>query len=424
MRIAFLIPILAVSVICFAEQDNQAGIPLVINEFMASNSTVIRDPQGQYDDWIEIYNYGTEAIDTGGMYLTDDLSVPAKWRVPVNNAAATTIGGGGYLLIWADNDTTDAGLHANFKLSAGGEEIGLFDNDGITLIDSIVFAGQTTDISFGRNRDAGDDWQSFGSPSPGAQNTGAYLGEVAEAEFSHNRGFYVTPFSVTIATETDGAVIYYTLDGSVPYQAAERGSSGGTVYTGPIPIHKTTYLRAMAVKTGFKPSEIKTQTYIFLDDVLQQSRSPSGFPSSWRGTAADYQMDPDIVQDPRYNSMMKDALLSIPTMSLVMVMDDLFDSSNGIYTNPTNRGVSWERPGSVELIHPDGEQGFQINCGVRIQGGWFRALNRARKNSFRLFFKGIYGPTKLRYPLFGDDAVDQRRIHVECGKVHRAVYAR
>ncbi|MHC4440078.1 MAG: lamin tail domain-containing protein, partial [Planctomycetota bacterium] len=170
MRILLLIPILSVSVVCFAEQGDQAGITLAINELMASNSNVIRDPQGQYDDWIEIHNYGPDAIDIGGMYLTDNLSDATKWRIPAGNPAATTIPAGGYLLIWADNDTTDAGLHANFKLSADGEEIGLFDTDGVTLIDSINFAEQTTDISYGRFPDAGDYWQNFETPSPGAQN--------------------------------------------------------------------------------------------------------------------------------------------------------------------------------------------------------------------------------------------------------------
>ena len=415
MRIPLLIPILAVLIICFAQGDvtdsiafaDQAGIPLAINELMASNSNVIQDPQGQYDDWIEIHNYGIEAIDIGGMHLTDNLSTPTKWRIPGSNSALTTIPTGGYLLIWADNDTTDAGLHANFKLDADGEEIGLFDSDGITLIDRIVFGDQTPDISYGRYPDADDNQRFFSVPSPGAQNISAYLGEVAEAEFSHNRGFYVMPFYVTIATETENAVIYYTLDGSEPYHVTARGFSGGTVYTGPIPINKTTYLRTKAVKPGWKPGKINTQTFIFLDDVLQQSRSPSGFPSSWGGTSADYQMDPDVVQDPRYNGMMKDALLSIPSMSLVMTKSDLFDSGNGIYANPNGHGISWERPGSMELIYPDGTDGIQVNCGIRIHGGAFRNWGLTKKKSFRLLFKGVYGPTKLRYPLFGEDAVEQ-----------------
>jgi len=127
---------------------------LVINEFMASNNSCLQDPQGQYDDWIEIHNFGSNPINVGGMYLTDDLSFPTKWQIPNNNPNATVITRRQYLLIWADNDTTDAGLHTNFKLGADGEQIALFDSDGSTLIDSITFPAQTTDISYGRYPDA------------------------------------------------------------------------------------------------------------------------------------------------------------------------------------------------------------------------------------------------------------------------------
>jgi len=105
------ISLISIAVIFFFSDSvilAEQGIPLVINELMASNSTSVQDPQDQYDDWIEIHNYGDDAIDIGGMYLTDNLSSPTKWRIPDNNPAATTIPAGGYLLIWADNDTTDA----------------------------------------------------------------------------------------------------------------------------------------------------------------------------------------------------------------------------------------------------------------------------------------------------------------------------
>ena len=154
-------------ILYFAGSVNAVEVTLVINELMASNRNAIPDPQGQYDDWVEIYNYGDNAIDIGGMYLTDNLSDTTKWRIPAGNPAATTIPAGGYLLIWADNDTTDSGLHASFKLDADGEQIALFDTDGVTIIDSIIFAKQTTDISYGRYPDAGDDWQIFAFPSPG-----------------------------------------------------------------------------------------------------------------------------------------------------------------------------------------------------------------------------------------------------------------
>ncbi len=400
----------------WAEEPRNTDAPLVINEFMASNSSYSQDPQGEYDDWVEIYNYGPNAIDIGGLYLTDNLSVPTKWRTPDGNPAATTIPPQGYLLIWADNDTTDPGLHANFKISTVGEEIGLFDTDGSTLIDSVAFGEQTNDISYGRYPDANDNWRFFGLPSPGKQNIGAYLGEVAEAKFSQDRGFYDTPFSITITTKTEDAVIYYTLDGSEPYHSAHGGRfSGGMVYTNPIGINKTTCLRVRAIKPGWKPTNMDAQTYIFLDDVIRQDHQATlnaGFPGSWGGTSPDYGMDPDVIGQNRedlfngiYAATIRDDLKSIPTLSIAMNIDDMF-GPEGIYTNSTRHGIDWERPASVELIYPDGSEGFQVNCGIRIHGGYFRQHNATKKHSLRLLFKGIYGPTKLQFPLFGKEAVD------------------
>jgi hypothetical protein len=381
---------------------------LVINEFMASNNSSIRDPQGEYDDWIEIYNFGTDDVDTGGMYLTDDLSDTIKWQIPAGNPAATTIGAGGFLLIWADNDTSDAGLHANFKLSAGGEEIALFDSDGITMIDSIVFLDQNTDISFGRYPDAGDSWGFFEPPSPGAENSGGYIDEVDTPKFSHDRGFYDTAFYLTIATETEDATIYYTLDGSEPYTFGGRLPSG-TVYTEPILITKTTCLRAKAIKAGWKSSQIKTHTYIFVNDVVRQSPSGSapGYgwpPGSVNGQVIDYGMDPDVVNDSQYKNLMDDSLLAVPSFSLVTDLEHLFDSSTGIYVNAMNEGRAWERPVSVELLNPDGSEGFQINGGFRIRGGWRRRPHNP-KHPFRLFFRAEYGQARLRFPLFEDEGV-------------------
>ena len=213
-----------------ADLGQQSDIPLVINEFEASNSSSAQDPQGQYDDWIEIYNYGDDAIDLEGMYLTDDLSVPDKWQIHSNTRGATTIQPGGYLVIWADNNINDAGLHANFRLNTAGEEIGLFDTDGNTLIDSVIFLGQTTDISYGRYPDASDNWQSLGDPSPTSENTTVYQGFVEEVEFSHSRGFYNTSFTVTLTTKTEGATIYYTTDATWPYELTSRGFSTGRTY--------------------------------------------------------------------------------------------------------------------------------------------------------------------------------------------------
>ena len=395
-----------------SHQGYGTEIPLAINELMASNSSNIRDPQGQYEDWIEIYNYGTEEIDTSGMFLTDNLSKPTKWQISGGSRGERVIPAGGYLLIWADGDTSDSGLHANFKLSSEGEEIGLFDIDGVTLIDRIDFPDQTNNISFGRYPDAGDALHFFATPSPKAKNENAYSGEVADVKFNRTRGFYNTPFSVTIATETEGAIIYYTLDGSEPYDTSLGRFASGSVYTNPIPINGTTCLRAKAIRHGFKPSNTDTHTYIFLADTIrknQQQVLSAGYPSNWYQTyPADYEMDPQIYNDSAYADLMDDALLSIPTLSVVTNKDNLFshekDPDKGgiyIYTGHSSTGgQDWERPVSAEFFTQDGVKEFHINCGLRIQGGEGRRPDKCPKHSFSLRFREDYGPGALNFDLF------------------------
>jgi hypothetical protein len=389
---------------------NAAEISLVINEFMAANDSYIRDPQGHYDDWIEIHNFGTDAVDIGGMYLTDDLSDTIKWQIPANNPADTTIAAGGFLLIWADNDTSDAGLHANFKLDAAGEQIGLFDNDGVTVIDNITFGEQEMDRSYGRYPDAGNDWLIFGFPTPLTGNINVFIGGISEVEVSHERGFYDTPITLTLACETDDAIIYYTLDGTKPYEDNGR-TAGSILYTAPITISGTTCLRAIATKPGFISSGTITHTYIFPSDVIRQSPLGQSPGSDWptgsvNGQVFDYGMDPDVVNDPQYSAQMRDAMLAIPSISLVTNLENLFDRSKGIYVNASREGRDWERPISAELLNPDGSEGFQIDAGIRIRGGFSRTGNNP-KHSFRLFFRSEYGQPKLRFPLFGDEGVDE-----------------
>lgn len=396
--VAFLI--VSVNSPCLA----QGATAIVLNELMASNSRTVQDSQGQYDDWIELHNPTDAVVNVAGMYLTDDWDAPTLWRIPTDDSSATTMEAGGFLVIWADGHTSDDGLHAGFQLDVEGESLYLFDSDGATLIDKVQYGRQVPDVSYGRYPDAAGTWRLIGAPSPAGANTEAYEGAVADTKFSHDRGFYSAPFELIITCQTPGSTICYTLDGTSPAADGLRGRPG-TTYTGPIPIDETTCVRAVAVKDGWMASDVDTQTYIFLDNVVEQPASPGGFPSDWNGFPADYQMDPDIVDDPRYSDRLVDALLSLPSMSLVMDVDDIFDAGTGIYANPTREGASWERPASIELIYPDGTKGFQTNCGIRIQGAYFRALSNSAKNSFRLVFRGIYGDTKLRYPLFGDDAV-------------------
>lgn len=140
----------------------------------------------------------------------------------------------------------------------------------------------------------------------------------------------------------------YTLDASAPSEI------NGKKYTTPILINKTTILRAMAYKDNMDPSCISTQTYIFPEDIKNQS-GPTGreWPKdSVNGQVMDYEMDPCITDHKDYSTLMTDSLLYIPSISLATDLQHLFDTRTGIYANPFGRGDEWERPVSVELIYP------------------------------------------------------------------------
>ena len=137
---------------------------VVINEFLAANSQTNRNEFGEYADWIELYNTTEHRISLEGTFLTDDWDKPAQWKIP----SGTEIPPKSFVLFWADDrDTTN---HTNFKLKKSGEEIGLFDLDGITMIDSVRFGPQQEDVSFSRIPDGGEDWI-FSSPTPGSSNS-------------------------------------------------------------------------------------------------------------------------------------------------------------------------------------------------------------------------------------------------------------
>ena len=252
-----------------------------------------------------------------------------------------------------------------------------------------------------------DGWYSqfYAAPTPNAANGAAIPARyVADTTFSVDRGFFADPFSLVIACATPGAEIRYTLDGSLPT------STTGLVYADPISISRTAMVRAAAFKSGLIPTNVDTQTYIFpadiwLPDVLDQA-APAGYPATWSGLTADYDMDPEIVNSPTYQDRMLGAMTALPVLSIVLPLDDMFGASAGLYTHPTSENPvwQWERATSVELIYADGTEGFQVDAGIQIQGGASRTPSNSPKHSLRLVFKSGWGESKLRYPLFGDGA--------------------
>lgn len=139
---------------------------LVINELSAVNNTIEADQDGEYDDWIELYNNSGEAISLTGYYLTDDISEPTKWAFP-NDA---TIGANDFFMIWADKDEEQEGIHASFKLSSSGESLYLIDID-LNVVDEITFGEQTEDITFGRYPNGTGDFITMEEPTFGTTNS-------------------------------------------------------------------------------------------------------------------------------------------------------------------------------------------------------------------------------------------------------------
>lgn len=230
--------------------------------------------------------------------------------------------------------------------------------------------------------------------------------------FTPDHGFFDSPFELKIESANPGSHIYFTTDGSTP------DITNAKLYTAPLDISTTTVVRAVCISDNQVRSSIITQTYIFPDDVIHQPADPPGYPSDWgfflsiSGIApADYEMDPEMVADPGFAALLREALLDLPVISLVTDKDFLFskrsDPETGgiyIYTGTAGRtGYGWERPVSFEYFDARDSVSLQMNCGIRIHGGEGRRPEKSPKRSFRLIFRSKYGPSKLNFPLFGNN---------------------
>ena len=304
------------------------------------------------------------------------------------------------------HDDADAVVFEEFDITAGTSALN--EGNNLLAIHGLNYETSSSDLLFVPRLEAtstGDiDTSELGllsAPTPGTANAGIdYAGYVETPVNYPGRGFYDAPVLVSVSNMTAGATIRYTLDGSEPTQSSP-------LYSGPITITSTANLRVRAFFTGWKPSQPRTDTYIFVDDVVQQPV----YSEQINGQNLAYGMDPDVLAKTYYDASnqvfsVQDALKAIPTISITTDHDNLYDPAIGIYVNATQRGLPWERPASCELINPDGSKGFQINAGLRIRGGysrnpWFE------KHSFRLFFRSEYGEGKLKYALFEDEGVKE-----------------
>lgn len=219
------------------------GSGLAVNEFMADNDNFIQDPQGDYDDWLEIFNPGPSDVNLGGMTLTDNFSIPDKWAFP-----DTLLQADGYVIVWCDDDVNDPGLHANFKLSKSGEEIGLYDDPALggNLVDSVNFGQQTTDISYGRMCDGGSKWDFFDPATPGAAN--AVCSDTVQNLTVFREGNGVRLFWQSITWAASYTIYRSSAFPFDPEPADSIGTTGDTFYLDLdiLPTESTTFYRVAA----------------------------------------------------------------------------------------------------------------------------------------------------------------------------------
>ena len=335
-----------------------------INEFMAANNYSAIDTSDYLGspDWVELYNPSSTAIDIGGYFITDNFNRPTKWQFP----ETTVIEPNGYLLLWADGnnklpgqtdivvytDTTEitvSGYHLSFKLSSGGESLGLYNRDTV-LIDSLGFGMQNPDISIGRNPNDFSQWVYFGEPTPSGPNSVWYASnyvECPEPEFLLAPGFYQGTVEVELFHSSAQASIFYTLDGSIP-------TPNSLLYDGPISVSYSRTIRARAFEMGKIPGRTITQSY-FIDETI-----------------------------------------SLPVVSISTNYHNLWSYDFGIFQNSLK---DLEIPISIEYFSEAGDRGFAVDAGVQLFGS---TIYQLKQKPMSVYLKNKYGFDGINYPIFED----------------------
>jgi len=227
----------------------------VISEFMADNASGLVDGDGDFSDWIEIFNPTGSTIDLGSYFLTDDASDLTKWPF-----SPLTLAPGQRAIIFASGkgSTGPVGeLHTHFKLSAGGEYLALIAPGGTILQEfAPTYPALGPDVSYGILEGDLSTARELGTPTPGQPND-ASLPAPSEVTFSTGSRTFTGVLGVALSTASSGAEIYYTMDGSPP------SSANGTLYSSPVDLNSTTHLRAIAVRSNVS-SSVSGENYLRL----------------------------------------------------------------------------------------------------------------------------------------------------------------
>jgi hypothetical protein len=235
-----------------------------ISEFMADNHQGLRDENGEAQPWIELHNASTAAINFNGWSLTDTATNLTKWRFP-----GVVLLPDKYLVLFGSgkNRTNNlAHLHTSFRLSKQGNYLALVDPRTNVVSDfPPVMLG--ANVSYGRVPGEPQLHGRMPQPTPGRPNPGSGTGFAPEVRFSRAGGTFTAPFTLRLSAGPAGAVIRYTLDGTLP-------SSRSAVYAQPFQITNTAWVRTRCYMPGFLPGPPHSEGYIKL------STNVLGFSSS------------------------------------------------------------------------------------------------------------------------------------------------
>ncbi len=324
------------------ESDSIISRP-VINEIMSINTTTIQDRDGDYPDWIELYNPGDSLINLTGYGFSDDTTDPLKWIFP-----STILQPGEFKLVFASDKnymTEEDYLHTNFKIKSDGEMLILSDSSG-SIIDRVEAVQMKSDQSWGRQPDGSTTWLFFDQPTPGStNNTGGFIDYSPDVDFTLAGGFYSDQLTVEINCASSDPAIHYTTDCSEP-------DENSPLYTGSILISETTVLKARSYLDDLPGGNVFTQTYLIDEDI------------------------------------------TFPVISLSTDDANLFDPDSGIYTNFWD---DWERPIHFEFFETDGTQPVNVDAGIKIGGG---ATRRRSQKTFKIYFRSEYGTKSIYYQIF------------------------
>ena len=175
----------------------------VINEIMANNRSTVADAQGEFDDWVEVFNPGASELDLSGYYFSDDPEEVTKWQIPLGSGMV--VPAGGYVTLWLDDDVEDGADHVGVRLAAEGDVLILTAPDGVTVVEQVVLPGQHPDVSYGR--DEAGEFRYLINPTPGLENDQTGVAVLEGLTFSREQGTFETGFDLVLETTSEGATI-------------------------------------------------------------------------------------------------------------------------------------------------------------------------------------------------------------------------